>query len=285
MALARQVGYVNAGTVEFLVDGDDFYFLEMNTRLQVEHAVTEAVTGLDLVRLQLDVAAGRRLGLSQDRIVVRGHAIEARVYAEDPYSGFLPQAGRAVHVHWPAAARARVDAALEPGQDVSTAYDPMLGKVTVHGATREAARRRLVAALDDTAVVGLTTNVGFLRDLVDSAQFAAAEIHTGWLDGNEAAARAVTTAPVPTDEVWERAARAVLGDRAAADPGEPFGTGDGWRLAGPAAVAQVRLAHRGESRVVAVTPAQDLTVRRPPTPPPPPARRSRRRGAGWTPTG
>jgi 3-methylcrotonyl-CoA carboxylase alpha subunit/acetyl-CoA/propionyl-CoA carboxylase biotin carboxyl carrier protein len=253
VALARAAGYVNAGTVEFLVAGDEFFFLEMNTRLQVEHPVTEAVTGLDLVRLQLDVAAGRPLGLTQDDIRLSGHAIEARVYAEDPYAGFLPQAGRAVHVRWPQPPRARVDAALESGQEVSTAYDPLLGKVITAGATREAARSRLVAALDDTAIVGLTTNVGFLRNLVASQAYADAAIHTGWLDHDPDGAAATTAPPVP-ERVWERAARAVLAESADADPDDPFGAGDGWRLGGPPAPAQVTLVHRGETRVVVVPP-------------------------------
>jgi acetyl-CoA/propionyl-CoA carboxylase, biotin carboxylase, biotin carboxyl carrier protein len=182
VALAREVGYENAGTVEFLLDSDtgEAYFLEMNTRLQVEHPVTELVTGLDLVELQLRVAAGEPLPLTQDDVTLSGHAIEARVYAEDPFHGFLPQAGTASLVRWPA--RARVDAALESGQIVSTAYDPMLGKVIVHGPDREAARRALVDALDDTAVLGLTTNVGFLRVLAASDEFRDASIDTAWLD-------------------------------------------------------------------------------------------------------
>jgi acetyl/propionyl-CoA carboxylase alpha subunit len=254
VAIAQRVGYVNAGTVEFLVAGDEFFFLEMNTRLQVEHAVTEAVTGLDLVRLQLDVAAGRPLGLAQEQVALAGHAIEARVYAEDPYSGFLPQAGRASAVHWPRAGRARVDAALDAGHEVSTAYDPLLGKVITHGATREAARLRLVAALDETAIVGLTTNVGFLRDLVASDAYADAAIDTGWLDDDPAAA-AATTAPEPPEQVWQRAARAVLAERAVSDPDDPFGAGDGWRVGGPPAPAQVALSSRGQTRVVRVPPA------------------------------
>ena len=138
----------------------------MNTRLQVEHPVTEMVTGVDLVELQLRVASGEELPFTQDDLQLDGHAIEARVYAEDSFGGFLPQAGTATRVRWPE--RARVDAALESGQVVSTAYDPMLGKVIVHGPNRESARRALVAALDDTAVLGFTTNVGFLRVLAAS---------------------------------------------------------------------------------------------------------------------
>ncbi|CAB4722135.1 MAG: ATP-grasp domain-containing protein [Actinobacteria bacterium] len=180
--LAEHVGYTNAGTVELLLDSDtgEVYFLEMNTRLQVEHPVTEAVTGVDLVELQLRVAAGEPIGLSQDDVTLTGHAIEARVYAEDSFGGFLPQAGTADLVRWPAGVR--VDHALEPRQVVSTAYDPMLGKIVAHGPDRESARLALLAALDDTAILGLTTNAGFLRVLVASDDFRDATIDTAWLD-------------------------------------------------------------------------------------------------------
>ncbi|MGI9155718.1 MAG: acetyl/propionyl/methylcrotonyl-CoA carboxylase subunit alpha [Marmoricola sp.] len=185
VALAQRVGYENAGTVEFLLDTatDEAYFLEMNTRLKVEHPVTELVTGQDLVALQLRIADGEPLPFEQDDIRRTGHAIEARVYAEDAFHGFLPQAGTAILVRWPE--RARVDAALESGQVVSTAYDPMLGKVIVHGPDRESARLALVDALDDTAILGLTTNVGFLRALAASEDFRDATIDTAWLDRAE----------------------------------------------------------------------------------------------------
>src|SRR5919202_864638 len=137
-------------------------------------------------------ARGEPLPFGQDDVRADGHAIEARVYAEDPAAGFLPQAGRATLVRW--SPRARVDAALETGQDIGTAYDPMLGKVIAHGATREAARRALVAALDDTAIFGVTTNLGFVRALVASDAFRDAEIDTGWLDRTPAAAAARTEA-------------------------------------------------------------------------------------------
>ncbi len=233
VALARHVGYVNAGTVEFLLDSDtgEVYFLEMNTRLQVEHPVTELVTGLDLVQLQLLVASGQPLPFDQDDVTLTGHAIEARVYAEDPWSGFLPQAGTADIVRWPA--RARVDAALESGQVVSTAYDPMLGKVIVHGPDREAARRALVAALDDTAITGLTTNVGFLRALADSEEFRDATIHTAWLDSAEI--------PEPDRDLarifvaWV-SAMLVAGQ----DAGHPF-QADGWRAGADPAPTVVEL--------------------------------------------
>ncbi|MPZ60713.1 MAG: ATP-grasp domain-containing protein [Propionibacteriales bacterium] len=232
--LARKVGYVNAGTVEFLVEAEGFYFLEMNTRLQVEHPVTEAVTGLDLVLLQFLVAQGEPLPVIQEQISVQGHAIEARVYAEDPYAGFLPQAGIASTVAWPE--NARVDAALESGQRVGTSYDPMLGKVIAHGTNREAARRSLLQALDDTAVLGLTTNVGFLRQLVASNAFRHCEIDTAWLDEHpDEFALDVPPEALPI------AAWSLADSTAAADPSHPFGAGDGWRLAGAATPVRVEL--------------------------------------------
>ncbi len=225
-ALARHVGYRNAGTVEFLLDDDtgEAYFLEMNTRLQVEHPVTEATVqikgqGLDLVELQLRIADGEPLPITQDDVRVSGHAIEARVYAEDSFGGFLPQAGRTSIVRWPDGVR--VDHALEPEQVVSTSYDPMLGKVIVHGPDRESARRALVDALDRTAILGLTTNVGFLRALAAGEEFRDATIDTAWLDRH--------TVPAPDDELprvfvaWVSAMLA-----AGAGAGQPFQS-DGWR--------------------------------------------------------
>jgi len=236
--LAREVGYVGAGTVEFLVAGEEAYFLEMNTRLQVEHPVTELVTGLDLIALQLSVAQGEALPLTQDDVVLSGHAIEARVYAEDPAAGFLPQAGTAIAVQWPD--RARVDAALKSGQEVSTWYDPLLGKISTHGATREAARQSLVAALDDTAVLGLTTNTGFLRRLAASDEFRNATIDTAWLD------RMPDAFPAPGDDVALCAAAWAFAQRSrGAVQAHPFGAGDGWRLGGPPAPVVLELEHAG----------------------------------------
>ena len=240
VALAAEVGYVNAGTVEFLLDNatGDFYFLEMNTRLQVEHPVTEAISGVDLVELQLRVAAGEELPLTQDDLHVGGHAIEARVYAEDSFGGFLPQAGTASFVRWPferpqGPVVVRVDEALEQGQVVSTAYDPMLGKIIVYGPDREAARRGLVAALDDTAVLGFTTNVGFLRELVASDEFRDATIDTAWLDREEV--------PPPDDDVARTVAAWVPAMLAAESaPEDPF-RGDGFRLGADPAPTRVEL--------------------------------------------
>jgi acetyl-CoA/propionyl-CoA carboxylase, biotin carboxylase, biotin carboxyl carrier protein len=256
--LAREVGYVNAGTVEFMVAGEEAFLLEMNTRLQVEHPVTEAITGLDLVALQLRIAAGEALPFAQEDVRAGGHAIEARVYAEDPSSGFLPQAGRATFVRW--SPRARVDAALEAGQEVGTWYDPMLGKVIARGATREAARRALVAALDDTAVFGVTTNLGFVRDLVASDAFRDAAIDTAWLDRGgfvaDDPAAAEATALALCAAAWAQAAAGADG-RGTADP---FGAGDGWRLGGPAAPVEVALESGGERQVLRVDRAGGAVV-------------------------
>ncbi|WP_435768969.1 acetyl/propionyl/methylcrotonyl-CoA carboxylase subunit alpha [Nocardioides sp. SYSU DS0651] len=235
--LAASVGYANAGTVEFLLDADtgEFYFLEMNTRLQVEHPVTEEVVRIrgrrtDLVALQLRVAAGEELGFDQDDVTLDGHAIEARVYAEDAFGGFLPQAGRATLVQWPSG-DARVDHALESGQVVSTSYDPMLGKVVVHGPDREAARLGLVTALDRTAILGLTTNTGFLRELAAGEAFRDAAIDTAWLDRTEVPA----PDPAPARELaawaWHRAQALTTGPMAY----------DGFRIAGPPAPVVVEL--------------------------------------------
>ena len=256
VALAKQVGYENAGTVEFLVAGEpgdeEVFFLEMNTRLQVEHPVTELVVSvqgepLDLVDLQLRVAAGEPLPFTQDDVRCSGHAIEARVYAEDPFNGFLPQAGTATLVRW--STRARVDAALESGSEVGTAYDPMLGKVIVHGATREAARRALVAALDDTAILGLTTNLGFLRALADSDAFRDDEVHTAWLDNNPDAIR-----PPSPDVAAVFAAWVLAHEGTAADVTSPFDLADGWRSAGPPAPVVVELLVDGDDQVLRVGP-------------------------------
>ncbi|MGH3497979.1 MAG: biotin carboxylase N-terminal domain-containing protein [Nocardioidaceae bacterium] len=259
VALAREVGYVNAGTVEFLVAADEVFFLEMNTRLQVEHPVTEAVTGRDIVRLQLDVAAGRPLGFAQADVTCSGHAIEARVYAEDPYAGFLPQAGRADIVRWPSPSRARVDAALDSGDTVTTAYDPMLGKIIVHAPTREAARLSLVAALDDTAVVGLTTNVGFLQALASSRAYADAAIDTAWLDHDPAGAAAVAAPGVPP--MAEPLAAWVLARVTARDDArDPFGTADGWRAGGPPAPVPVTLQRAGSTSTWQVDPTTGVVT-------------------------
>jgi len=183
VAAARAIDYVGTGTVEFLLDqSGKFYFLEMNTRLQVEHPVTEAVTNLDLVAWQLRVAAGERLPLEQHQVRFGGHAIEARLYAEDPHENFLPQSGTVID--WrPASGRGvRVDHGLTAGFSVSPFYDPMLAKVIARGATREEARRRLIAALEDTVALGLTTNRSFLIAALRHPAFVAGEATTAFVE-------------------------------------------------------------------------------------------------------
>jgi acetyl-CoA/propionyl-CoA carboxylase, biotin carboxylase, biotin carboxyl carrier protein len=235
--LAGKVGYTNAGTVEFLVAGEEFFFLEMNTRLQVEHSVTEAVTGLDLVEWQIRIARGEKLPFGDENLSVHGHAIEVRVYAEDPDHGFLPQAGRAAMVTWPAAAR--VDTALSGFGEVTAWYDPMIAKITVHGADRAAARLALRRALDETRIDGLTTNLAFLRRLAASAEFTGAAIDTGWLD----------THP---DHPFHPALDP--------DGPTPFDRLDGWRLGAPPLPARADAGRRGAAKAEAAT---DGTVRAP----------------------
>ena len=180
---ARSVGYVNAGTVEFMLDADErFYFLEMNTRLQVEHAITEAVTGVDLVREQLRIAAGEPLALVQTDVAPRGHAIEVRIYAEDPEHGFLPSTGRIEIFQPPEGPGIRNDAGVEPGSVVSVDYDPMLAKLIAYDRTRDACIERLGAALDDYLVGGVITNIPFLRWVLRQPAFVHGETTTGFID-------------------------------------------------------------------------------------------------------
>jgi acetyl-CoA/propionyl-CoA carboxylase biotin carboxyl carrier protein len=190
LAVTRAAGYRNAGTVEFLVEGAGdtarFYFLEMNTRLQVEHPVTELVTGRDLVRAQIEVAAGAPLPWTQADIVQRGHAIEARIYAEDPDRQDLPQAGRLLVYRQPSHPFVRVDAGVVEGSEIPVHYDPLLAKLIGWGETRASARARTVAALEQFAILGVRTNVGFLIDLLSDERFGAGEIDTGFIDRNRA---------------------------------------------------------------------------------------------------
>ena len=181
---AKAVGYLGAGTVEFLVDsGGRFYFMEMNTRLQVEHPVTELVTGQDLVEWQLLVAAGEPLPLSQGDLVINGHAIEARLYAEDPDRDFLPATGHLLHLRYPAAGQhVRIDTGVREGDLVSIHYDPLLAKLIVWDTDRASALRRLQTALRETRVIGVTTNLGFLTTVAAHEVFAAGGVDTGFID-------------------------------------------------------------------------------------------------------
>jgi acetyl-CoA/propionyl-CoA carboxylase biotin carboxyl carrier protein len=190
VSAARSVGYVGAGTVEFIVAGDcpdDFFFMEMNTRLQVEHPVTELVYGLDLVEWQLRVAAGEVLPFGDGEPPMNGHAVEARVYAEDPSRGFLPTGGVVLGVRSPIGSGVRVDSGIAPGVTVTSDYDPMLAKVAAWGPDRATALRRLDAALADTAVLGVGTNVAFLRDLLSDPDVVAGRLDTGLVERRIAA--------------------------------------------------------------------------------------------------
>jgi 3-methylcrotonyl-CoA carboxylase alpha subunit len=238
IAAARAIGYNNAGTVEFIADQDGrFYFMEMNTRLQVEHAVTEMVTGLDLVELQLRVAAGEPLPFSQQDVKLEGHAIEARIYAEDPQRDFMPSTGRLVHVAFPdASAEVRMDAGVACGDEITPWYDPMIGKLIVRGSDRNSALEQLREALAATEIAGVTTNIRFLRRLVSSPEFHAAQLDTGLIARNPELVAPPGPAP---SEILAAAAYAELADeertaseRAAGsgDPHSPWFRVDGWRL-------------------------------------------------------
>lgn len=225
VAAARAIGYVGAGTVEFLLDDEgNFYFLEMNTRLQVEHPVTECVTGLDLVAWQLDVAAGKPLPMTQDELRMEGHAIEVRLYAEDPYAGFLPQTG--FIERFDAAPGVRVDSGIRSGDEVSAFYDPMLAKLIAHGRDRDEALRKLRRGLTDTVFLGPVTNLEFLQALLDDPQMAAGTIKTDTLDARfeQPPAR-----PPVSPESWALAAL-VLTRTHGIDAG--LGDGQAWRSSG-----------------------------------------------------
>jgi 3-methylcrotonyl-CoA carboxylase alpha subunit len=236
---ARAIGYVGAGTVEFIVDarsspeGDSFHFMEMNTRLQVEHPVTEAITGLDLVEWQLRVAAGERLPLTQDALGIAGHAIEVRLYAEDPSRDFAPSVGTLSHLALPEGAGIRVDAGVRSGDAIPIHYDPMIAKIIAHGADREEARRRLLRALHATEVAGVRTNLPLLRAIAAHPAFASAELDTGFI------ARHAETLLAPPAAA-PRAALAVavlrlLRDEPVTDPADrhsPWGLASAWRLNG-----------------------------------------------------
>jgi acetyl-CoA carboxylase biotin carboxylase subunit len=182
VAAARSVGYRNAGTVEFLLAPDGaFYFLEMNTRLQVEHPITEWVTGVDLVHAQLRIAAGERLWLRQEDLIARGHAIECRICAEDPAQQFLPRPGRIVALREPQGPGVRVDSGIAAGYEVPLYYDPLLAKISVWGETRDAARLRMIAALQDYVILGCTTGIPFLLDVLEHPSFVRGDTHTHFI--------------------------------------------------------------------------------------------------------
>ncbi|YCC47017.1 methylcrotonyl-CoA carboxylase subunit alpha [Pseudomonas aeruginosa] len=232
---AQAIGYVGAGTVEFLLDErGQFFFMEMNTRLQVEHPVTEAITGLDLVAWQIRVARGEALPLTQEQVPLNGHAIEVRLYAEDPEGDFLPASGRLMLYREAAAGPGRrVDSGVREGDEVSPFYDPMLAKLIAWGETREEARQRLLAMLAKTSVGGLRTNLAFLRRILGHPAFAAAELDTGFIARHQ---DDLLPAPQALPEhFWQAAAEAWLqsepGHRRDDDPHSPWSRNDGWRSA------------------------------------------------------
>ena len=240
VAAARAIGYVGAGTVEFIMDeAGRFYFMEMNTRLQVEHPVTEMITGLDLVEWQLRVAAGGPLPLAQEQIRATGHAIEARLYAEDPGRDFLPQTGRLTRLRFPPAdgRHVRVDAGVAEGDQVSVHYDPMIAKIIAWDRDRPSALARLAGALGATEVAGLATNLAFLGRVARHADFAAGGVSTGFIAANHDAlvppdgppgARALILAALAV--MLRRASEAAALAAASPDPHAPWHRTDGWRL-------------------------------------------------------
>jgi acetyl-CoA/propionyl-CoA carboxylase, biotin carboxylase, biotin carboxyl carrier protein len=247
---ARSVDYVGAGTVEFIVSAerpDDFFFMEMNTRLQVEHPVTEAITGLDLVEWQLRVAGGEKLPFAQDDIELNGHAIEARVYAEDPARGFLPTGGRVLGVSEPSGAGVRVDSSLLAGSVVGSDYDPMLSKVIAHADDREQALARLDEALAQTAVLGVQTNVEFLRFLLADERVRAGDLDTALLDQRLAD---FTPLPAP-DDVFAAGGLYVQCALARRARGALWAAPSGWRVGG--VTAPVRTAMQTPLRTETVS--------------------------------
>ena len=234
VAAAKAVGYEGAGTVEFISEGDQFYFMEMNTRLQVEHPVTEAITGLDLVEWQLRVASGEKLPKKKSELTITGHSLEARVYAENPDKGFLPAIGTLAHLRFPehqsfvTGGAVRVDSGVRPGDAITPFYDPMIAKLIVWGEDRPQALARMSEALGHTQIVGLSTNVGFLKRLVESKAFSSADLDTGLIARNHAELFPETS-PVP-DAVLALGAAAVLAREERLAGSDPWSSRTGWRV-------------------------------------------------------
>jgi 3-methylcrotonyl-CoA carboxylase alpha subunit len=245
VAAAKAVGYSGAGTVEFIADGekglrpDGFWFMEMNTRLQVEHPVTESVTGLDLVEWQFRVASGERLPAAQKDVALRGHAVEARIYAEDPERGFLPSTGRIVTLDFPEDGTVRIDTGIEAGAEVSPYYDPMIAKMIAHAPTREAALDKLASALDRSIVIGPRTNIGFLAALCRAPDFRSGRFDTSFIDRN-LAELIVRTEEIDGAAATHGAARLIERDRErlmhrrdSDAPASPWDIADAFQLSGP----------------------------------------------------
>jgi acetyl-CoA/propionyl-CoA carboxylase biotin carboxyl carrier protein len=264
---ARAVGYRSAGTIEGLLDRDgNYFFLEMNTRIQVEHTVTELVTGLDLVREQVLIAAGEPLSLSQDDVRLTGHAIECRINAEDPSNGFLPSPGRITSYREPAGPGVRVDSGVRLGSEVVGLYDPLIAKLVVHGVDRDHARRRMLRALDEYEVGGVTTLLGFHRALLEHPCFVAGETCHGVVESDELAERAeqlshqqTTLAAAPDGRLRERVSSVELDGRLyevkALVPEPPFA-----ELARRRRERTGRGAHHGAAKDAVVTPMQGTVL-------------------------
>jgi acetyl/propionyl-CoA carboxylase alpha subunit len=257
---ARAVGYVGAGTVEFIADasqglrGDRIWFMEMNTRLQVEHPVTEMVTGLDLVEWQFRVAAGERLPLTQDQIRISGHAVEARLYAENPHTGFLPAIGPLDHFRLPAGVRC--DAGVEEGGEISPFYDPMIAKLIAHAETREAAIADLGEACDNVEVWPVKSNAGFLARCLEAPDFIAGDVDTGFIGRS---LEALTAPPEPSPAALSAAAEAAIATQTAPTP-DPWAQLAGFRVNAQASNA-VRLFRAGKPVIAELDPmAPDRSV-------------------------
>jgi propionyl-CoA carboxylase alpha chain/3-methylcrotonyl-CoA carboxylase alpha subunit/acetyl-CoA/propionyl-CoA carboxylase biotin carboxyl carrier protein len=227
--IAKEAGYKSAGTVEFLVEkGGGFYFLEMNTRIQVEHPVTEMVTGLDLIELQVRIASGERLAFSQEDVPLKGHAIEARLYAEDPDCDFQPSTGRILSLRLPEGQGIRVDHAIERGMRVTHAFDPMLAKIIAHGREREEALRRLSTALEEMVLLGVKTNRAFLKRIIENTSMKEGKIHTGFLSSED-----IMRAEPSRRHMEMLLAAAALSSRDLSDPQflppEPYASMGPWR--------------------------------------------------------
>ncbi len=258
---ARSVGYVGAGTVEFIMSAhnpDEFFFMEMNTRLQVEHPVTEMVTGLDLVSWQVRVAAGEPLGLTQDDVRLDGHAVEARVYAEDPARGFIPTGGTVLAVHEPSGDGVRVDSWMSVGAVVGSNYDPMLAKIIAHGPDRASALQKLDRALADTALLGLGTNIAFLRGLLADEDVRAGKLDTELVDRRLSE---LISSEVPAGFFVAAAMDRLLSLQPTGAVVDPWDIPSGWRLSGPGGIT-FRLRTGENQAVVRIegTPA-DASVR------------------------
>jgi propionyl-CoA carboxylase alpha chain/3-methylcrotonyl-CoA carboxylase alpha subunit/acetyl-CoA/propionyl-CoA carboxylase biotin carboxyl carrier protein len=231
VAVARTAGYQNAGTVEFLLAPDgEFYFLEMNTRIQVEHPVTEMVTGFDLVELQVRIARGEALPLVQQQIEATGHAIEMRLYAEDPENDFTPATGELLVYELPHGEGIRVDDGYSEGMAVSPAFDPMLAKLIVHGRDRGEALKRALKALEETTVLGVTTNLDYLHRVVSHPDFVSGQVHTGFISSHEADLK---PPPLSGSQLNLLLAAAALHSRELTDPEfgvpEPYSSIGSWR--------------------------------------------------------